>query len=313
MLTFAPSTMVRAQQPTPAYTLEDVLTSLRHGADTLDLPRVSPVQDRALDSVSMLFRGAGVTSLTIDELAAIVTKSNSSFADVARWNPQPRTPWTEPWFFDALVRLRRIANAAGTGIGPRLVAAYGSTVADHFIAPMDELETKILRRAEAKNAEKLKRYEIKYGAESARLNIAEVLINYLVERPGWSPFAPGDDGPSPLELIATYSTTELTGSKSTSSTFRPHLVSGAHAGLRYYRLGAAPAHGNKLQRFLSPQHIGLGGFFMGSTDHALISPFENGMRAGGFLDWGTARAGITLGHDWRAVIGVGKQILPYLF
>jgi len=261
-----------------------------------------------------MFRAAGVASLTIDALADVITKRKASFADVARWNPQPHVAWAEPWFGDALLRLRRIANAGGTGIGPRLVAAYGAAVADHFIAPMDELETKVLVRAQAMNAEKLRRYEIKYGPESARLNIAEVVINYLLERPSWSPFAPNEDGPSPYEFVANYSTTGLTASKmDDDDKFLPHLVSGAHGGLRVYRLGAAPPQGNKLQRFLSPQHIGGGAFFLGATDHALVSPFSKGMRLGGFLDWGTARLGITGGHDWRAVIGVGKQILPYLF
>jgi hypothetical protein len=110
---FSPS-LGRAQQPR-TYTLEDVLTSLRRGADTLDLARVSPVQSQALDSVSIMFRTAGAAALTIDQLAAIVTKSHATFGDVARWNPQPHAAWAEPWFYDALVRLRRIANAAGSG------------------------------------------------------------------------------------------------------------------------------------------------------------------------------------------------------
>ena len=53
---FSPS-LGRAQQP-HTYTLEDVLTSLRRGADTLDLARVSPVQSQALDSVSIMLRTA---------------------------------------------------------------------------------------------------------------------------------------------------------------------------------------------------------------------------------------------------------------
>ena len=300
-----------AQQP--VYTLDDVLVALRRGADTIDLARVNPAQDRALDSVSAMFRASGAAPLTIDALAEIITKRRATFRDVARWNPQPRAPWAEPWFYDALVRLRRIANAAGTGIGPRLVAAFGSAGAERFIAPMDELETRVLRLAQAQNAEKLRRYEIKYGPESARLNIVEVLLNYAAERPSWSPFGPDENGPSPLEIVATYSTSELTGSKSKSATFRPHVVSGAHAGLRYYRFGASTARGSRFQRFLKPQHVGAGMFFMGATDHPLISPFEKRMRSGGFLDWGLARTGVVVGRDWRAVIGVGKQILPYLF
>src|SRR4249919_2074017 len=69
----------RAQQPR-TYTLEDVLTSLRRGADTLDLARVSPVQSQALDSVSIMFRAAGAAALTIDQLAAIVTKRHPTFS-----------------------------------------------------------------------------------------------------------------------------------------------------------------------------------------------------------------------------------------
>lgn len=300
--------------PSPSYTLEDVLVSLRKGADTLDLARVNPAQDRALDSVSAMFRAAGVAPLSIDALAGFITKTHPSFADVARWNPQPQPAWAETWFYDALVRLRRIANAAGSGIGPQLVAKFGAAAADHFIAPMDELETKVLRNAQAANAEKLRRYEVKFGPESARLNIAEVVVNYLVERPSWSPLGPDQNGPSPFELIASYSTSGLTASRTADdNNLKAHLVAGANGGLRVYRFGETRTGGNALQKFLAPKYVGLGAFFMGAQDRPLISPFENGHRSGAFVDWGPARAGFTFGHDWRAVIGVGKQILPYLF
>ena len=303
-----------AQSPArPTYTLEDVLTSLRKGADTLDLGRVNPAQDRALDSVSAMLRAADAGPLTIDALASIITKRHPSFSDVARWSPQPRVAWTEPWFFDALVRLRRIANAAGSGIGPQLVAKFGAPAADHFIAPMDELQTKVLQNAQAINGEKLRRYEIKFGPESARLNIAEVIVNYLIERPSWSPLAPGENGPSPIEVLTSYSTSGLTASHSLDDKLRAHLVAGAHAGLRYYRFNEKLVQGNALQNFLSPRYFGAGAFFMGSQDRTLISPFETGHRTGAFLDWGAARAGFTVGKDWRVVLGVGKQILPYLF
>ena len=71
--------------------------------------------------------------------------------------------------------------------------------------------------------------------------------------------------------------------------------------------------GNKLQKFLAPKYVGAGAFFLGAQDRPLISPLEKGHRTGGFLDWGPAHAGFTFGRDWRGVIGVGKQILPYLF
>ena len=304
---------VGGPRPTQSYTLEDVLTSLRKGADTLDLSRGNPAQDRALDSVSAMLRAADVTSLSIDALASFITKTHPSFSDVARWRPDPQATWAEPWFYDALVRLRRIANAAGVGIGPQLVAKFGAATADHFIAPMDELETKVLRDAQAVNAEKLRRYEIKFGPESARLNIAEVIINYLVDRPSWSPLAPDENGPSPFELVASYSTSGLTASRTADDKLRAHLVAGAHGGLRFYRFGEKKSGGNALQKFLAPTYIGGGAFFMGAQDRPLISPLETGHRSGAFIDWGPARAGFTLGHDWRAVVGVGKQILPYLF
>jgi hypothetical protein len=308
-----PRPLAAQRRAAPTYTLEDVLTSLRRGADTLGIATSNPAQDRALDSVSAMLRAADAGPITIDALASIITKQHPTFGDVARWSPQPRTAWAEPWFFDALVRLRRIANAAGSGIGPQLVAKFGAATADHFIAPMDELETKVLRNAQAINAEKLRRYEIKFGPESARLNIAEVIINYLIERPSWSPLAPDDNGPSPVELLTSYSTSGLTASHSLDNKLRAHLVAGAHAGFRYYRFNEKLVAGNALQTFLSPKYFGAGAFFMGSQDRTLISPFENGHRTGGFLDWGAARAGFTVGKDWRIVLGVGKQILPYLF
>jgi hypothetical protein len=301
------------QTTSRTYTLDDVLTALRRGADTLSLATVNPAQDRALDSVSAMLRAAGAGPLTIDALASMITKRHPSFADVARWSPQPRAAWTEPWFFDALVRLRRIANAAGSGIGPQLVAKFGSSGAEPFIAPIDELGTKVLQNAQALNAEKLRRYEIKFGPQSARLNIAEVVLNYLLERPSWSPFAPDENGPSPVEVLTSYSTSGLTASRSLDKKLRTHLVAGAHTGFRYYRFNEKLVEGNALQNFLSPRYFGAGAFFMGSQDRTLISPFETGHRTGGFLDWGAARAGFTVGKDWRIVLGVGKQILPYLF
>ena len=302
-----------ARRPTPSYTLDDVLTSLRKGADTLDLARTNPAQNQALDSISAMLRAADAAPLSIDALAGFITKTHPSFSDVARWRSEREAPWAQPWFYDALVRLRRLANAAGSGIGPQLVARFGAATAEHFIAPMDELETKILRNAQAINTEKLRRYEMKFGPESARLNIVEVVINYLIERPSWSPFAPDENGPSPFELVSSYSTSGLTANRTADDKVRAHLVAGAHAGFRFYRFGEKKSGGNALQKFLAPKYVGAGAFFMGAQDRPLISPFETGHRSGGFLDWGPARAGFTAGKDWRIVLGVGKQILPYLF
>jgi hypothetical protein len=304
-VTFAPHS-IRGQSPD--YTLEDVLVSLRRAADTLDLARVSPAQDRALDSVSAMLRAAGASSLSIDALAKIIAKRHPSFSDVARLTSQPRVAYAQPWFVDALVRLRRLANTPNTGILRR-----DTTLTRTFLAPMDELGTKILETAQAANAEKLRRYEIKFGPESARLNIAEVVVNYLIERPSWSPLAPGENGPNPIEILTSYSTSGLTASHSLDNKLRAHLVAGANAGLRYYRFNEKLVEGNALQNFISPRYFGAGAFFMGSQDRTLISPFETGHRTGAFLDWGAARAGFTVGHDWRIVLGVGKQILPYLF
>jgi len=316
-LTLSVATIASSQttrpQPNQSYTLEDVLTSLRRAADTLGLATSNPAQNRALDPVSAILRTGDATVLSIDALANFITKTHPSFSDVARWSPQAKSAWAEPWFYDALVRLRRLANAAGSGIGPQLVARFGASTADHFIAPMDELETKVLQKAQSLNTEKLRRYEIKFGPESARLNIAEVIVNYLVERPSWSPLAPDENGPSPFELLTSYSTSGLTASHSLDDKVRVHLVAGAHAGLRWYRFNEKLIAGNALQNFISPRYFGAGAFFMGSQDRTLVSPFETGHRTGAFLDWGAARAGFTVGKDWRVVLGIGKQILPYLF
>ena len=54
----APTQTDTSQRSTPTYTLEDVLTSLRKAADTLDLARTNPAQSQALDSISAMLRAA---------------------------------------------------------------------------------------------------------------------------------------------------------------------------------------------------------------------------------------------------------------
>jgi hypothetical protein len=110
-----------------------------------------------------------------------------------------------------------------------------------------------------------------------------------------------------------YTTSDLTGSRTSDGKLRPHPIGGAYTGLRYYRFSVNNEGAGRIKKYLSPQHFGVGAFFIGSTDRALISPFEVGHRTGGFLEWGLARAGVAVGNDWRVVVGVGKQILPYLF
>jgi hypothetical protein len=302
-----------APRPEQSYTLEDVLTSLRRAADTLNLARIDAPRSRALDSISTMLRAANATSASIDAIANFITGTHPSFADVARTNTQAREAWSQPWFYDALTGLRRVANAAGSGILPQVATKVDSATADHFIAPMDELETKILRNAQARNEEKLRRYEMKFGSESAQLNIVEVLVNYLVALPTWSPLAGSEKGPSPFELVTSYSTSGLTASQTADDKTRAHLVAGAYGGLRLYRFSEKRKGGNAPQKLLAPQYLAAGAFFMGAQDRPLISPLESGHRSGGFIDWGPVRAGLAVGQNWRAVIGVGKQILPYLF
>ena len=308
-MTVAP---VRAQTPAPSttYTLEDILVSLHRAAVEIRFDTVNANANRILDSLTSLLRNAKATSLSVPQLVDIVEHNRAGLAAVARWDPQHYTLWTQPWFDSTITALRQIAN---TPLANAMPARLASGRVNELLAPIDALGNAIRAAGQANNQEKLRRYEVKYGPASPRLNAVEVVLNYAGQL--WIPgLRPSTDGwPSPFELVASYRTTELTATQAENEKLSVRMVAATQLGLRRYNFGEAWGVGGPLHRLLKPADASAGLFLMGPADEPLSRTWGSQTRAGAFIGWGTMHAGYVFGTHPRFVIGTGKQVLPYLF
>jgi len=292
-----------------SYTLEDVLRSLRQAADSANFASVEPNANRILDSLARVLRAGNVTGLSVGAMAAITTRQRAAFATMLRLSPQRYASWPQPWVDSAIVGLEQIANSK---LAPALRTPERPPARiKEMLDPFFEFSHNVDSLSRVANKEKLRRYEIKYGPESPRLNFPEVLLNFIAQR--FSPFAGGEDGPSPYEIVTRYSTSGLTGLHNERGNFVGRVVSSTHLGIRHYQFGAEWGEGSLAQRLLKPRHFSIGAMSMSILDKALVPPFRGAQRIGGFLDWGSARIGYVSGKNWRVVIGAGKQIIPLLF
>ena len=309
-IVYAPAAWAQTPATNTNYTLEDILVSLHRAAVEIRFDTVNAKANRILDSLTALLRGAKATTLSIPQLVDIIEHNRAGLAAVARWDPQHYTLWTQPWFDSTLTALRQIANTSLAGAMP---ARLASGRVNDLLAPIDALGNAIRAAGQANNQEKLRRYEVKYGPGSQRLNAVEVGLNYLGQLwlPGLRPS--GDGWPSPYELVASYRTTELTATQAADEKLSVRMVSAMQLGLRRYNFGESWGVGGPLRRFLKPADASAGFFLMGPRDEPLARAWGSDTRAGAFLGWGTMHAGYVFGSHPRFVIGTGKQVLPYLF
>lgn len=299
-----------AQQP--RLTVEDILSSLQRGAQRARLDTINARANRTLDSLATMLRDAGAGPITIDALADLIVRRKASIGDVARWDPKAADLMSQPWFRSAILTLPAIANRP---LDSALrVARIPQAAADSFLAPTDSLGSRVRARAMQQSEEKLRRFEIKYGPESARLNLAEVGLNYVGQ---WiRPFKPDSGGwPSRYELIAAYRPMELTAAKTSGDDVRGALVSAGQVGVRWYhwRRGWGASGGGRLARVLRPGHASTGAYVLGPRDTPLDKPWANGNRLGFFLGWGGMHAAYVFESPRRVLIGSGKQLIPYVF
>ncbi|HEY9229139.1 MAG TPA: hypothetical protein VIP11_20985, partial [Gemmatimonadaceae bacterium] len=133
---------------------------------------------------------------------------------------------------------------------------------------------------------RLANYERKIGPSSARLNGAEVVLNYAAQL--WLPVFRAHPlrGPSPLEIVASYAPGYITfdGNKT------PLPVSGSEFGLRYYLFGK---HFGKTgwQGVLLPSHFSVGMLTASDDNGAMVWPWRGHDRSGVFFAWGSVKVG----------------------
>lgn len=299
-----------AQQPD--YRLEDILTALERGAQRVNLDSANPVAARQLDSVATLLRDAGAGAITVSTMAELIVRKKATVGDVARWDPHAGVLLAQSWFRSAILTLPCVAN--GDLLQELRSARVPRDTVNAILGPTDALGRRVRELASQQSQEKLRRFEIKYGPESARLNLGEVGLNYLGQ---WIwPLAPSRDGwPSRYELIAAYRPMELTATKTAGDDVRGTLVSAGQLGLRWYhwRRGWGASGAGRLARVLRPGHASTGVYVLGPRDTPLERPWANGNRLGFFLGWGGMHAAYVVESPRRVLLGSGKQLIPYVF
>lgn len=154
---------------------------------------------------------------------------------------------------------------------------------------------------------RLANYERKLGPTSARLNGAEVVLNYAAQRwiPGFKPTPLR--GPSPLEVVASYAPGYVTVVRSI-----PTPVSVSEFGLRWYlfgeRFGRAGAAG-----VLFPSYASLGVITASDDNGALVWPWKGRDRSGVFASWGSLKVGYIDRVEGRWLVSKQFQAVPFVF
>ncbi len=180
-----------------------------------------------------------------------------------------------------------------------------------LLAPMNAFETRELESALQDRMRNLEMLEIKYGPNSARLNVLEMAVNHFLLR-GIPAFGVDGEGrPGPLELVLAYSTSYLTPSWSRHDGTGIIITSACEGGLRIYFL----KHGWGRNALL-PAYMTVGGLLAAKDNGILRNPFETTPDFGGFLSWGAIKAGVLFANDAdepRFVLNKQFQFIPYLF
>ena len=156
---------------------------------------------------------------------------------------------------------------------------------------------------------RLANYERKLGPMSARLNGVEVLLNYAAQRwlPGFKPTPLG--GPSPWEVIASYSPAYVTFAEGESGVLP---VSASEFGLRFYLFGDMFGKSGVAGLFF-PSYFTFGVLTASDRNGALVWPWRGRERSGGFVSWGAIKIGYINRDRGTWLFSRQFQAVPFLF
>lgn len=192
----------------------------------------------------------------------------------------------------------------------QLETAVGDEKTDQLLAPMDKLANIQTRQARDESLKRLDRFEQKYGPNSARLNVAEAVVNYFILR-RFDAFGLQRDGsPGPMEMVLAYTTSYFSYEKDAVENNDVIFLSAVEIGLRYYFLMAGWGEGS----YLKPGYCSFGLLIAGEENGFLRNPLKGDKRLGAFVSWGSLKCGyLFTGGDQRFLITRQMQLLPLLF
>ena len=156
---------------------------------------------------------------------------------------------------------------------------------------------------------RLANYERKLGPTSPKLNAPEVLLNYAAQRwiPGFRPTPLG--GPSPWEVVVSYSPAYVTFGEG-ESTVLP--VSTSEFGLRYYLFGDTFGKPG-VAGVLLPGYFSFGVLTASAENGALVWPWKGRERSGGFVSWGSIKVGYIDRDRGTWLFSRQFQAVPFVF
>ncbi|MEZ4651900.1 MAG: hypothetical protein R3E97_24495, partial [Candidatus Eisenbacteria bacterium] len=291
LLTWVQTTLpAHASRVDGEYTVADLTAAMATAALESDFASARPALSDTLAVYLGRLDSGGVSELTLGQLAGEV--KGVDWRSRLRWRQDDyRAPFalrTEPAALEDVVRkVLQVVNLPG-GLDDHLVDTLGPERAEELLDPVVRYHEEFLHLSLAESLEKLRRYQIKYGPGSTRLNVAETFLSYGSQ---WLPgFGPDENGrPGPFEWVLGYNSTLIT-----IENDEPTLASAAQVGLRRY-IWSERWPG--LTNLIRPRSIAVGALVAGEKNGPFIWPGRGESRYGGFLVWGPIQLAYLGGDD----------------
>ena len=274
--------------------------------------QASPQIMQALASDSSTVRLSSVTIcdplLSSFSLYALFGGTHAPLAAVARLHPQG-TAEARTRIFDAMSEFRRAVQDDDDERNMRdIVKQNLDSASNTLLVRVSTTVQRLLTTAARDSAlERLGRYERKLGPTSARLNGPEVLLNYAAQR--WIPKfrANALKGPSPWEIVASYTPGYVT-----YSADRVQPVSASEFGLRRYLFGDRFGQSG-IRGLLQPSYWAAGVVTASDRNGALVWPWDGRNRAGGFVSWGSIKVAYIPDRTGAFLVTKQFQAIPFVF
>lgn len=299
-----------AQDPAPDAALPLRADSITLGdycriaQQTLSLPAV--IRAIAADSTNARSNAAIICDplLSSFSLLALTGRAPAPFAAVARANTAGYSA-ARRGLFEAMSEFR--ATVLAPDVRDEVRTALGADGSAELARVSTTAQSLLTAAARDRALVRLSKYERKLGPTSAKLNGPEVLLNYAAQRwiPGFK--ATPLDGPSPLELVASYAPGYVT---SADGSVDP--VSASEFGVRYYLFGEQFGK-TGLRGVLMPSYWSAGVITASDRNGALVWPWEGRDRSGGYVSWGAIKVGYIKGRQGEWLVSKQFQAVRFLF
>ena len=238
-------------------------------------------------------------------LLALTGRAPAPLAAVARLNNNVDRR-VQGEVFEAMEEFR--ADTRQPDLRPVVGTALGDANND-FVRVTETAHSLAVVTARDNALRRLANYERKLGPTSPKLNAPEVLLNYAAQRwiPGFRPTPSG--GPSPWEVVVSYSPAYVTFGEG-ESTVLP--VSTSEFGLRYYLFGDTFGRPG-VAGILLPSYFSFGVLTASDGNGALVWPWKGRERSGGFLSWGSIKIGYIDRDRGTWLFSRQFQAVPFVF